>query len=281
MIRSSRQLKDLVRNMSGGDGAKAQIIIRNYVMERFLERVSVSDYRENLILKGGMLISALVGLDKRSTMDMDTTIKSMPLTVDSTRKLIVSIISIDLDDNMTFEMQSIAPIMDEAEYPGIRVLLEATLETMRTPFRLDFSTGDIITPSEISYTYKLLFEERTISILAYNLETIVAEKMETIVARGTANTRMRDFYDIYTIDSMLLNSVDESVLYNAFHNTCEQRGSSSVVKDTNLIIDEIESSTAMIGLWNSYKKKYDYASEIGWNSVILAIRKFYASVAES
>ena len=281
MIRSSRQLKDLVRNLSGGNGIKAQMIIRNYVMERFLERISVSSYRDNLILKGGVLISALVGLDKRSTMDMDTTIKSMPLTVDSAREMVENIINVELDDGMTFEVQSVAPIMDDADYPGIRVLLETKIENMRTPLKLDFSTGDIITPREITYSYKLLFEERTISILAYNLETVIAEKLETIIARGTANSRMRDIYDVFVLYNVFMPDVDIDVLRSAVRNTSTQRGSSIVMQDMFLIIDEIEKSTIMIGLWDNYQRKFDYAADASWNDVIPVIRKLCDMIASS
>lgn len=175
MIRTSRQLKALVRNLSKGDSAKAQIIIRNYVMERFLERLSLSQYRNNLILKGGTLVAAMVGLDNRSTLDVDTTLKNMPLHETSTRQVVEEITAIQIDDGMMFEIKSVASIMDEADYPGIRIMLDTTLETMHTPLKIDFSTGDVITPREVSYSFRLLFEERTISILAYNLETVLAE----------------------------------------------------------------------------------------------------------
>lgn len=193
MIHTSRQLKALVRNMSKGNSAKAQVIIRNYVMERFLERLSLSPYRSNLILKGGTLVAAMVGLDNRSTMDVDTTVKGMDLSAESVREIIGGITAVEIDDGMTFEIEGIESIMDEADYPGIRVMMMAMLETMRTPLNIDFSTGDVITPHEVTYSFNLMFEERAISILAYNLETILAEKLETLLSRGTANTRMRDF----------------------------------------------------------------------------------------
>lgn len=141
-------------------------------MERFLERVSVSEYKEKMILKGGMIISSMVGIDNRSTMDIDTTVRSIALSVDEIANVLAEIISIKLDDSISFSVKSISVIMDEAEYPGIRAMLEATLENMRTPLKIDFSTGDVITPNEIEYKYKLMFENRSISILAYNTETI-------------------------------------------------------------------------------------------------------------
>ena len=171
MIHTSKQLKDLVRNLSKGNSMQAQILIRNYMMERFLERLSRSPYRENFILKGGALVSAMVGLDTRSTMDVDTTLRGMPLTVENLSDILAEVLSIPLEDGVTFHITRIYEIMDEAEYPGIRAMLEANLETMRTPLKLDISTGDAITPREVSYQFKLMFEDRTISILAYNLET--------------------------------------------------------------------------------------------------------------
>lgn len=208
MIKTSRQLKALARNLTKGDSIQAQIIMRNYVMERFLERISLSKYRNNFILKGGMLVSAMVGLDTRSTMDIDTTIKNIPLSVENARKMIEEIIAIPIDDGMAFSIKSVSEIMDEAEYSGVRANLEATLETMRTPLKVDISTGDVITPREVSYTFKLMFEERTISILAYNLEIVLAERMETVIARGVANTRMRDYYDLYVLQSEYTHTID-------------------------------------------------------------------------
>ena len=273
MIRTSRQLKALVRNLSKGDSTRALIIIRNYVMERFLERLSVSPYRDNLILKGGTLIAAMVGLDNRSTLDVDATIKNLPLTEESARKIVADITNVEIDDGMTFEIKSVATIIDDAEYPGIRVSLDTTLENMQTPLRIDFSTGDVITPREVVYPFKLLFEDRTISILAYNLETVLAEKIETLLARGTANSRMRDFYDIYILGHLQPKNIDRALLKTAFANTSEKRGSSAVVAGMGLILDEVESSTEMIALWKNYQRKFVYASEIGWADVMQAVRK--------
>ena len=263
MIRTSRQLKALVRNLSKGDSTKAQIIIRNYVMERFLERLSISQYRDNLILKGGTLVAAMVGLDNRSTLDVDATVKNLPLTEESARSFVEDITGIAIDDGMAFEIRNVAPIMDESDYPGIRVSLDTTLETMHTPLKIDFSTGDVITPSEVSYSFKLLFEDRSISILAYNLETVLAEKIETLIARGTANSRMRDFYDIFALEQSQSHNIDRAVLKTAFYNTSDKRGSAAVVSDMDLILDEVENSPAMMALWESYQRKFEYAADIG------------------
>ncbi len=151
MIHTSRQIKDLIKNKANGNSAKAQIMIRNYMMERFMERLSLSEYKNNFILKGGMLVSSMVGIDIRSTMDIDTTLKNLPLSVDSAESIIKRIISVRLEDGVTFRIKGITEIMDEAEYGGIRVSLEAMLDMMRIPLKIDISTGDIVTPKEIEY----------------------------------------------------------------------------------------------------------------------------------
>jgi predicted nucleotidyltransferase component of viral defense system len=273
MMRTSQQLKSLVRNLSMGDSAKSQTIIRNYVMERFLERLSLSRYRKNLILKGGVLVAAMIGLDKRSTMDIDTTIKGLALSAETIRGIVTDISLIEIDDGMAFEIHGIESIMDEMEYPGIRVMLSASLEKMRIPLKLDFSTGDIVTPSETAFSLKLLFENRTISVLAYTLETVIAEKLETLLVRGTLNTRMRDFYDIYVLENTQTHSISARTLYSAFKGTVVKRGTAAVVADADLILREIESDAEMITLWSNYQRKFDYASDISWEMAIAAVRR--------
>ena len=275
MIKTSRQLKALVRNLTKGDSLQAQIIMRNYVMERFLERISLSKYRNNFILKGGMLVSAMVGLDTRSTMDIDTTIKNMPLSVENAREMIEEIIAVPIDDGMTFSIKSVGEIMDEAEYTGVRVNLEATLETMRTPLKVDISTGDIITPREVLYTFKLMFEERTISILAYNLETVLAEKMETVIARGVANTRLRDYYDLHILQNEYTHAMNMEQFKAAFLATSKKRNSIQLITEGNRILKEIADSEVMQGLWKSYQKKFSYAEDISWEMVMDSIEKLF------
>jgi len=270
MIHTTRQLKDLVKNMAKGNSTRSLIIMRNYIMERFLERLSLSEYRDKLILKGGTLVSAIVGLDTRTTMDIDTTLKGFQLTEESAREAALDITSIPLDDSMSFQINSVSPIMDVSDYPGIRVLMTATLERMRTPLKIDFSSGDVITPSEIEYSFKLLFEERTISILAYNIETILAEKLETLFTRGTANSRMRDFYDLFVLGDM--QTYEHTVLKDAFTNTVNNRGSAGVIQQMSLILDEIESSSEMLELWKGYQRKFEYAEDIAWGEIMQGVR---------
>lgn len=183
----------MIRNVAKGNSGRSQLLIRNYAMERFLERVALSKYRDNFILKGGMLVSAMVGLDNRATMDIDTTIRNLSLDVEHAEQIVEEIASMELDDNIRFSIKDVSYIMDEAEYGGVRLSLDAFLDTMKIPLKIDISTGDAITPAEITYHYKLMFEQRYISLWAYPLETILAEKIETVLTRTIFNTRLRDF----------------------------------------------------------------------------------------
>jgi Domain of unknown function (DUF1814). len=275
MIRSATQLKALVRNKSKGDSAKAQIIIRTYVMERFLERIALSKYKNNFVLKGGFLISSIVGIDSRATMDIDGTIKKLPLTTETIESMIEEIIMISLEDNTHFSIIGIHKIMDEAEYEGIRISLDAQIDRMKTPLKVDISTGDIITPREISYQHKLLFEERSISVAAYNLETVLSEKMEAIISRGTANTRLRDFYDVYILQIERLLHIDYEVFRKAFVATTKRRHSVHLLEQGKLILQEIQENDDMQNLWRSYQKKYDYAEGISWQEVMQSVNNLF------
>lgn len=271
MIKTSRQLKDLIRNMAHSDSAKSQMLTRNYAMERFLERVALSKYRDNFILKGGMLVSAMVGLDNRATMDIDTTIRNFPLDTDTAKRIVEEIAAVEVGDNIRFEIKDIGTIMDEAEYGGVRISLDAFLDTMKMPLKIDISTGDVITPSEITYRYKLMFEDRHIDLWAYTLETVLAEKIETVLARLNANTRLRDFYDLYILQITGLR-IDLPTLKTALAATCRKRGSEAVLIDYTSRLDDIGGSPVMKSLWESYQKKNSYAAGIAWETVMNAIR---------
>ena len=215
--------KDKVRNISKGDNNIAKVLIRNFIMERFLERVSVSDYHNNFILKGGMLVASIIGIDMRATMDIDATVKSLPLNADDAQRIVSEICAIPLENSVSFHITSVSDIMNDFEYPGIRMMLEATLDRMRQVIKIDISTDDVITPSAVEYEYKLMFEDRTISLLTYSVETLLAEKIQTIFARGIANTRLRDFYDVYEVMKICAAEVDKELLLKAFHATCKKR----------------------------------------------------------
>ena len=273
MIKTARQLKDLIRNLSKEKSADAQILIRNYMMERFLERISLSEYRDKFILKGGMLVAAMVGLDARSTMDLDATIKGANVSAEDVEKLVLSIVAVPIDDGVTFQIKSVSEIMDEAEYPGIRVSMAALFDGVVTPMKNDISTGDAITPREVRYRFKLMLEDRTIDIMAYNLETVLAEKLESIITRTVTNTRMRDFYDIYILQQLYGTTLDQAVLRDALLATARKRGTERHLAETQEVMDEVESSPVMRRLWTAYQKKFSYAAGLDWNSVMAAVQK--------
>ena len=271
MIKTSRQLKDKVRNMARGDSAKAQLLIRNYGMERFLERVSLSEHRDNFILKGGMLVSAMVGLENRATMDIDTSIRNMPLDTIAAKAMVEEIVAVPVDDNIRFEINDFGTIMDDAEYSGVRISLNAFLDATRIPLKIDISTGDAITPAAVNYQYKLMFEERYITLWAYNLETVLAEKIETVLSRSVLNTRLRDFYDLYVLQDTGLE-IDKATLAAALTATARKRGSEQVLVLYERTLDEIRISPLMREQWERYQGKNNYAAGIVWDDVISDIR---------
>lgn len=278
MIHTSTQLKALVRNISHGDNAKAMTLIRNFIMERFLERMSLSKYSGNLILKGGLLIASMVGLDNRATMDIDTTIRNYNLSAEEAEKMIEDIIAVSLDDGTWFNVKSVESIMDEAEYPGIRFKLEAALDTMKTPLKIDISTDDVITPKEMNYEYKLMFEERSISLLAYNLETVLAEKMETIISRGTLNTRMRDYYDLMILSVVKSDAINYADLAKAIEATSRKRNSYELLADPKHILEQIKSDSGLMEQWGIYQRMYDYAADYQWEDIVRNIEQLFKSL---
>ncbi|MGI6268999.1 MAG: nucleotidyl transferase AbiEii/AbiGii toxin family protein [Candidatus Howiella sp.] len=272
MISSSRQLKDLIRNMSKDKKTEAHILMRNYMMERLLERISLSKYKNNFILKGGMLVAAMVGLDSRSTMDLDATVKGFDVSVDSVQNILSEIISVNIDDGVTFSVKSVSNIMDDAEYSGVRVSLDTTFDGMRTPLKVDISTGDVITPSAVRYRFKLMLENRSLAVWAYNLETVLAEKLETIIARGITNTRMRDFYDIHILGILQKDNINSEDLHAAILAVMKKRESEKLISDISLVLNEIEESKGMQNLWTNYRKSFSYASDIDWKTVMASVR---------
>ena len=271
MIHSSKQLKDLIRNLSKEVGIEAHVLIRKYMMERFLERVSSSKYNGSFILKGGMLVAAFVGVEARATMDIDTTIKGIPVTIVDMERTITEISNIDLDDNVKFRIKKVSEIMDEAEYSGIRFSMDAVLDGAVIPLKIDISTGDVITPREIAYSYKLMFEDRTIPIMTYPIETVLAEKLETVISRSITNTRMRDFYDIHIL--LKSQNIDADILALALDRTAKKRGNFSLLENAESVLKIVKSDEDMKRLWNIYQKKFKYAGEYTWDEVIHSVRE--------
>ena len=283
MITTARQLKDLVRNLSKKKSADAQILMRNYMMERFLERISLSEYKNQFILKGGMLVAAMVGLDARATMDLDATIKGTNVSVEDVEMIISQIISIPLDDGVSFRVKRISEIMEEADYPGVRVSMETKFDGVITPLKIDISTGDIITPREIKYKFNLMLENRTIEVWAYNLETVLAEKLETVISRNVTNTRMRDFYDIYILQKLYGEQLSKDVLRDALVATAKKRETLEQIEteDIDEVFDEIQSSSVMENLWKAYQRNYSYSADIPWHTIMKSIRTLYEIISKN
>lgn len=278
MIHTSTQLKALVRNKAQGDSNKSLVIIRKYIMERFLERLSISKYKNQFIIKGGILVSSMVGIENRDTMDIDTTIRGFELDEDTLKEIITEIAAIPLDDGIVFTIKKVTQIMDDFEYPGIRIMMAAMLDKMITPLKMDISTDDVITPKEIEYNYPLSFEDRSISVLSYNLETVLAEKLETIVSRGTANTRMRDFYDITILTSGAYIKPDYRLLKDALMATSEKRGTRAILERRVEIVEQIRKDLDIQKHWEEYQNSYDYAAIFSLEDVIRAVNTLFEKI---
>ncbi|MBQ8063115.1 MAG: nucleotidyl transferase AbiEii/AbiGii toxin family protein [Clostridia bacterium] len=261
-MRNAMQLKAIVKNIAGEKKISAQLVLQNYMLERFLERVSLSPYRNNYIIKGGFLIASMVGLGSRATMDMDATIKGYPVNSETIQKMVQEILTIPVDDDIHFEFRSIGEIREGDEYTGYRVALTAIYEKMAVPLKLDITTGDKITPKEIEYEYKLMLEDRSIRVLAYNLPTILAEKLETVISRGDQNTRLRDYYDIFILTRLQSDNIDLTTLREALQATAEKRGSAAIVRRYREIMQTVRISPVMNRQWDDYRKGFDYADGI-------------------
>ena len=267
------QIKGRIKSVAKQNNADARTLMRIYMMERFLERLAQSEDRDNFIIKGGILVTAMIGVAHRSTMDIDTSMKNLNLSAEDALRVVNQVKDIDLDDGVSFEVKDVSNIMDEMEYPGIRVTMNANVGRLITPLKIDISTGDVITPRAIEYNYDLLLEDRSISRWSYNLETILAEKLQTVLARGILNTRMRDFYDIRMLLDTYEDKVNKAVLKDAFAATCKKRGTDHLQEQAEEIIKIIEADEQLQVLWRAYQKKYSYAAEIDYASVISGVRK--------
>lgn len=267
------QIKGRIKSVAKQNNADARTLMRIYMMERFLERLAQSEYRDNFIIKGGILVTAMIGVAHRSTMDIDTSMKNLNLSAEDALRVVNQVKDIDLDDGVSFDVKDVSNIMDEMEYPGIRVTMNANVGRLITPLKIDISTGDVITPRAIEFNYDLLLEDRSISLWSYNLETILAEKLQTVLARGILNTRMRDFYDIRMLLDTYEDKVNKAVLKDAFAATCKKRGTDHLQEQAEEIIKIIEADEQLQVLWRAYQKKYSYAADIDYASVISDVRK--------
>ena len=272
-MKSATAVKAKIKNKAGGSSDKSQIMLRIYLMERLLERVSLSKYRDNFVLKGGLLVSSLVGVDMRSTMDVDTTVKSLPMNKKSVQKILEEIMAIEVEDGVSFRISKVQDIMEGHEYEGLRFMIECSMDRLKQTIKIDISTGDEITPGAIEYKLPLIIENRTIELWAYNLETLLAEKLETIMVRAEANTRMRDFYDIHVLLKQDVVTVDRDLLKAAFYATCNKRGSIELIGTIDDVLNKISDDETMRQLWNNYRKSNYYVGALEWEDVIGSARK--------
>lgn len=263
-------LKAKIRNIAKSKNIPAQVILQNYMFERFLNRLSVSQYKEKFVLKGGMLVAALVGLDNRATMDLDTTLKNLPLTPEAIEKALSEIFEINLNDDVKFALKGISPIREDDIYGGYRVSLEAIYETIVTPMTIDVSTGDVITPNAVQFNFTGIFDdELKFELWAYNIETVLAEKVETILRRSVFNTRPRDFYDAYILIST--QKFDKAVFAEALERTIEHRGTRSQINDYMDTMTVIENSDALKKMWSNYQKQFAYAKDVSFEDICQAV----------
>jgi len=264
-------LKAKIRNIANQKNIPAQVILQNYMFERLLVRLSTSEYKEKFVLKGGMLVAALVGLDNRATMDLDTTLKNLPLTPEAIRNALADVCSIPFDDGVEFEIGRISPIREDDIYGGYRVMLNARFDTLLTPLSIDVSTGDAITPHAVLHSFSEIFDdESSYELWAYNIETVMAEKVETILRRGVFNTRPRDFYDTYILSTT--QKFNKSMFAEALNATAAHRGTAEQIADIPEILHNIEASTELKVMWDKYRKQFAYAKDIEYKQIMTVLK---------
>ena len=271
MIKNVQSLKDRANNFAKGNNLTVQQVLQNYMFERFLERLSVSKYKEKLIIKGGLLLSSIIGINLRSTMDIDADIIGINFNKKEIEKLVINIINIDLNDNTQMKLDKIEEIKEESEYGGYRVKLVGNIENLKIPFHIDISTGDIITPKAIEYKYKKLLEDDYIEIYTYNQETIIAEKLQTILSRKIANSRMKDYYDLYYFVNFKWKEIDKVILKQAIYATFKNRNTENDLKNIERIIETITKDKTLHTSWADYKDKHSYAKNISFKDIINTI----------
>lgn len=276
MVKNAMSLKSKINNVAKNEKVSPHSVMQTYMMERLLERISKSKYKNNFILKGGMLISSMIGIDSRSTMDMDTTIKGLKLEIENLKFIINEIAKIDIGDGVQFNIISVENIREDDDYGGLRIHINAIFDNMPINLKIDVTTGDKITYKEINYKYNLLLENRSIEIWSYNIETILAEKYESIIKRSVLNTRVRDFYDIYMLIHLNKNNISNKMLKDAICETAQYRNTLQFV-DNKEIVEEVISSLRndenMLNQWKKYQKTFEYAKDIQYIDLIESIEK--------
>lgn len=271
-MNKAMQLKARIKNLASARNIPAQAVLQNYMLERLLERIAGSRYKEKFVLKGGLLIASLVGMDSRTTMDMDATVLGFPLSEETLENALAEICAIQLDDDVTLILNGIAPIRDDDEYGGFRAALSACYETINTPLKIDITTGDVITPRAVRYTFQSSFGDKAIQVWAYNVETILAEKVETILRRSVLNTRPRDFYDVYLLSRTQAAVIDKETFLNALRATSQKRLSLPQLEKQDAILDAILDDPTMRQRWERYAQDNYYARQITFEDVMASVR---------
>lgn len=266
-------LKAKAKNVAQKYNLDSRYIIQYVMFESLIRRISISKYKENIIIKGGFLLSSIFGFNQRSTMDMDATLKGMNLNKENVLNIIKDIIAIDINDGVRYEIFSIKDIRLEKKYPGFKIHLLAYLEDLRTHLMIDITTGDVITLKEIDYKYNTIFDNETINIMSYNIETIIAEKFEAIISRNVINSRMKDYYDLYMFTTLKWDNVNKNLLKIAINNTCNNRKTTNYLNDSSNYINLISKNEDLKKLWKEYQNKNVYAKNINFEDTILAINK--------
>lgn len=267
-MKSSEQIKGAVKNIAKKMGLKPQEVLQIFMFERLVERLSVSKYKENFILKGGLLIASMIGIAERTTMDMDTTIQGLPMSEQEIERILREILGINVGDEICFEFIRIQPIREKDEYNNFCASISAMYGKMNVPMKIDITTGDKITPRQIDYGYKFMFEEKSVLVKAYTLETILAEKYETVIRRNIGNTRARDFYDLFALLKIKKNEIRWDILKEAVLATSEKRGSSEELKEYREIIEEMRESNFLRRIWEKYKEENTYSEDIDFEDTL-------------
>lgn len=274
MKNNTMSFKAIIKNIAKENKVAAQAVLQTYMLERLLERISMSKYKDNFILKGGMLISAMLGIDSRTTMDMDTTIKGFTLNKENIENIFNEICKMDLEDNVTFKINKIELIREDDDYGGYRVTFEANFNNeMPVIMKIDVTTGDKITYREIKYDFRLMLEDRKIQVWSYNVETILAEKFESIIKRGTLGTRIRDYYDVHMLLNTQNKNIDKSTLKNAIISTAKHRETTEDINVWKEVVDILANSQTMQRQWKAYQKDNFYAQEIKYKDLIESLNK--------
>ena len=269
MIKNAKSLIDKSKNKALQNNITVNEVLQNYMFERILERLSISEYKNNFILKGGVLLSSIMGIDTRTTMDMDTCLKGINLTEEQLYKVLKNILDTDVKDGMIFEIENSKPIKENDEYGGLKYNILAKFDNIKVNLSIDIATGDVITPGEIEYNYKMMFEDKVLKIMTYNIESIIAEKFQTIISRGVLNSRMKDFYDLYFLIKYKTFSKDDLRL--AIEKTFNKRNTD--IKLINSNISVIQESDLLQDLWKTYSQKHKYTKDIKFEDIIETIKK--------